>query len=66
MPKNLPDPLTTAGKFRAARNTLRHGLCSGRYIISTEDEAVFRAYSRERIKHNQPANPNEFELVETR
>jgi hypothetical protein len=58
-------PRSPEGKCRSSRNALRHGLYSPRFIISTEDEAAFHAYSQDLLKHNLPNNPNELELVET-
>lgn len=58
-------PRTAAGKLRSSLNALRHGLYARRFIISTEDDAVFRDFSRQIVDENQPSNVNELQIVET-
>ncbi|BCX16675.1 MAG: hypothetical protein KatS3mg117_0357 [Geminicoccaceae bacterium] len=57
-------PVTAAGKARAARNALRHGLCSATMLAPGEDSAAFEALLAELRAELAPASHLETLLVE--
>ena len=56
-------PRTPNGKLASSRNSLKHGLASGEFIIPGEDRAAFEALVHDLIKEHEPANETEELLV---
>lgn len=57
-------PTSTAGKLASSRNSLQHGLASGRVIVAGEDPSQFEALLHDLIAEHQPATPTEELLVQ--
>jgi hypothetical protein len=58
-------PQTPEGKARVAQNARRHGLCSDRLVLSTEDQPEFDILYRSYVDRFQPADEIEHDLVDT-
>lgn len=58
-------PITPEGKLASFRNSLQHGLASGRLIVESlgEDPAAFDALLQSLLQDHQPANTTEELLV---
>src|SRR6185369_17012940 len=58
-------PTTPEGKARSALNALKSGIDAWSHIIPGEDPAELEALSAQYLLHFQPADPNQFALVDT-
>ena len=56
-------PRTAAGKAASSKNSLKHGLASGRILIEGEDPAAFEALVADLEADYQPATETEALLV---
>src|SRR5688500_2706223 len=56
-------PRTTAGKRRASRNALRHGLCSPYACLDGECAATYATFVREVEEELQPRTPRQRSLI---
>jgi len=57
-------PRTAAGKAASSRNSLRHGLTSGKYLVADDDPAEFFELLDDLRAEHQPATPTQEILVE--
>ncbi len=62
--KKCTGPKTREGKFKASLNALKHGSYSHKFVVKTEDAAVFENFSKSFIDEFQPATPSELELLQ--
>jgi hypothetical protein len=58
-------PTSEEGKWRSARNALKHGMCASIETLSIEDPERYRQSLEEHIKLFQPRNGVEMDLVRT-
>jgi hypothetical protein len=61
--KRSTGPRTVAGKRRASRNAIKHGLCSTRAVLPGECAATYATFVRELEDEFQPRTPMQHSLL---